>query len=42
MAQNEEIINEDRKVQAENMRLHKRIKQLEEELSVLKKFMGVE
>lgn len=38
----QETIKEDRKVQAENMRLKKHIKQLEEELSILKKFMGVE
>lgn len=38
----QETIKEDRKVQAENMRLKKYIKQLEEELYILKKFMGVE
>lgn len=37
-----ENVKEDRKVQAENMRLKKYIKQLEEEILTLKKFMGVE
>lgn len=36
----QEQVKEDRKVQAENMRLRKHIKQLEEELSALKRFLG--
>lgn len=36
----QEQIKEDRKVQAENMRLKKQIKQLEEELANLKQFIG--
>ena len=36
----QEQIKEDRKVQAENMRLKKQIKQLEEEIARLKQFIG--
>lgn len=36
----QEQIKEDRKVQAENMRLKKQIKHLEEELAKLKQFIG--
>ena len=35
-----ETIKEDRKVQAENMRLKKYIKELEKEIEHLKKFIG--
>lgn len=38
--QRKQQVSEDRKVHAENMRLKKYIKQLEEELDALKKFVG--
>lgn len=34
-------LKEDRKVQAENMRLKKRIYELEDEIAILKSFLGV-
>ena len=39
--QQQQQIKEDRKVQAENMRLKKRIYELEEEVQRLKYFIGV-
>ena len=39
--QQQQQIKEDRKVQAENMRLKKRIYELEEEVQRLKSFIGV-
>lgn len=41
MEQMENQIKEDRKVQAENMRLKKRLHELEKEIENLKLFIGV-
>ena len=36
----QEELKEQKKVQAENMRLHKEIKRLQEEIELYKKFIG--